>query len=56
MTGFKPERWLSSETTPSDFLAFGAGPRYDVFAVESHFVSCSELFRFSDLRFWIFLS
>eukprot|EP00548_Thalassiothrix_antarctica_P011466 CAMPEP_0194160450 /NCGR_PEP_ID=MMETSP0152-20130528/78398_1 /TAXON_ID=1049557 /ORGANISM="Thalassiothrix antarctica, Strain L6-D1" /LENGTH=418 /DNA_ID=CAMNT_0038870141 /DNA_START=321 /DNA_END=1577 /DNA_ORIENTATION=+ len=27
-TGFQPERWLSPETTPSEFLAFGAGPRY----------------------------
>ena len=26
--GFRPERWLSSETIPSDFIPFGAGPRY----------------------------
>jgi cytochrome P450 len=26
-TGFQPERWMSPETTPSEFLAFGAGPR-----------------------------
>ena len=26
-TGFLPERWLDPETTPSQFLAFGAGPR-----------------------------
>jgi cytochrome P450 len=28
--GFLPERWLSPETTPSEFLAFGSGPRYIV--------------------------
>jgi cytochrome P450 len=28
MKGFSPERWLSPETTPSDFIPFGAGPRY----------------------------
>lgn len=28
--GFLPERWLSPETTPSEFLAFGSGPRYVV--------------------------
>jgi cytochrome P450 len=27
-TAFQPERWLSPETTPSEFLPFGAGPRY----------------------------
>jgi cytochrome P450 len=26
--GFLPERWLSPETTPSEFLSFGSGPRY----------------------------
>jgi cytochrome P450 len=26
--GFKPERWLSESTKPSEFLSFGAGPRY----------------------------
>jgi cytochrome P450 len=26
--GFQPERWLNSETVPSDFIPFGAGPRY----------------------------
>merc|ERR1712038_2160038 len=26
--GFKPERWLSEETMPSEFVAFGYGPRY----------------------------
>ena len=25
---FQPERWLNSETVPSDFIPFGAGPRY----------------------------
>jgi cytochrome P450 len=28
--GFLPERWLSPETTPSEFLSFGSGPRYAV--------------------------
>ena len=27
-TGFVPERWLNPETTPTDFIPFGAGPRY----------------------------
>jgi cytochrome P450 len=26
--GFQPERWLQFKTTPSDFIPFGAGPRY----------------------------
>ena len=26
--GFHPERWLSPETTPSDFIPYGTGPRY----------------------------
>ena len=26
--GFWPERWLQPETTPSDYMPFGAGPRY----------------------------
>ena len=26
--GFKPERWLSSATRPSEFVPFGYGPRY----------------------------
>jgi cytochrome P450 len=26
--GFKLERWLQPETKPSDFIPFGAGPRY----------------------------
>jgi cytochrome P450 len=28
MKGFKPERWLSNKTIPSDFMPFGYGPRY----------------------------
>ena len=27
-TGFVPERWLQVETTPVDYMPFGAGPRY----------------------------
>jgi len=27
-TGFKPERWLSEETRPTEFMSFGAGRRY----------------------------
>jgi cytochrome P450 len=26
--GFQPERWMSEATRPSEFLSFGAGPRY----------------------------
>ncbi len=26
--GFKPERWLSNSTQPSEFMPFGYGPRY----------------------------
>jgi len=26
--GFDPERWFHSSTTPTDFIPFGAGPRY----------------------------
>src|SRR5210317_1746881 len=26
--GFKPERWLSEGTKPSEFIPFGFGPRY----------------------------
>ena len=26
--GFRPERWLQPETTPSEYIPFGAGPRY----------------------------
>ena len=26
--GFQPERWLDPETTPSDYIPFGAGPRF----------------------------
>eukprot|EP00797_Seminavis_robusta_P032596 Sro732_g194430.1 dihydroxyvitamin D(3) 24-hydroxylase, mitochondrial (193) ;mRNA; r:20808-21386 len=25
--GFQPERWFSPETTPSDFMPYGSGPR-----------------------------
>ena len=27
-TGFRPERWLSPDTTPQEFIPFGTGPRY----------------------------
>ena len=27
-TGFDPERWFQPETTPSDWVPFGAGPRF----------------------------
>lgn len=27
-TGFQPERWSNPETTPSDWIPFGAGPRF----------------------------
>jgi len=26
--GFQPERWFEEETTPTDFMPFGSGPRY----------------------------
>lgn len=26
--GFQPERWLTPETTPKDYMPFGSGPRY----------------------------
>jgi cytochrome P450 len=26
--GFRPERWLSDDTAPSEFVPFGHGPRY----------------------------
>ena len=38
--GFQPERWLSNETMPSEFLAFGAGPRYVQRSCHVHVCMC----------------
>jgi cytochrome P450 len=34
--GFQPERWLSEETTPVDYVPMGAGPRYCLGSVLAH--------------------
>jgi cytochrome P450 len=34
--GFQPERWLSEETTPMDYVPMGAGPRYCLGSVLAH--------------------